>query len=184
MSVSNEPLSRQLGRLAFITLLILATILVKYYFDKEDEEVRHGPGERITAPDGDTLQVGDTKYRLFGIDAPELHQNCEEADGKSWACGRAAQKRLKDLAGRGPVTCTTRARDRFKRVVAVCRTDSVPDLGETLVREGLAINLGGRTAGPYESIEREAQAARSGIWQGRFERPSAWRQAHPRADDD
>ncbi|MGV1015050.1 MAG: thermonuclease family protein [Methyloceanibacter sp.] len=184
MRLSKEPLSRHLGRLLFIAALILITIFVKYYFAPEQEEVRLGPGKRIVTPDGDTLQVGDTRYRLFGIDAPELHQTCEDEDGKSWACGRTAQERLKELAGRGPVTCTTRARDRFDRIVAVCRMDGELDLGEALVREGLAINLGGRGKGPYEDAEREAQNAKRGIWRGRFERPSAWRQAHPRTDAD
>lgn len=184
MRVSKEPLSRQLGRLLFIVSLILIIVLVRYYFAPEPETVQHGADAKIAAPDGDTLQIGDTRYRLYGVDAPELHQTCETADGKSWPCGREAQKRLQALAGRGPITCTTQARDRFDREVAVCATASVPDLGEALVREGFAVNFGGRTAGPYETAEREAQDARSGLWQGHFQRPSEWREAHPRAADD
>ncbi len=184
MRVSREPFTRQLGRLLFIAGLILIIIMVRYYFAPEHESVQHGADAKITTPDGDTLQIGDTRYRLYGIDAPELHQTCETADGKSWPCGREAQKRLKALAGHGPITCTTQARDRFDREVAVCGTESVPDLGVALVLEGLAVNFGGRAVGPYEDAEREARDAGRGLWQGRFERPSDWREAHPRTDDD
>lgn len=184
MRVSRESFSRQLGRLLFIAGLILIIVLVRYYFTPAPEEVEHGPDAKIAAPDGDTLQIGDTRYRLYGIDAPELHQSCETADGKSWPCGREAQKRLKVLAGRGPITCTTQARDRFDRVVAICRTETVPDLGEALVREGFAVNFGGRAVGPYETAEGEARDAKRGLWQGHFQRPSEWREAHPRAADD
>jgi endonuclease YncB( thermonuclease family) len=59
----------------------------------------------------------------------------------------------------------------------------VPDLGGALVREGLAVNFGGRQEGPYVDAEMEAQAAKRGIWRGNFERPSDWREQHPRDGD-
>jgi endonuclease YncB( thermonuclease family) len=34
-----------------------------------------GPGAKIVSLDGDTLKVANgVEYRIFGIDAPELHQ--------------------------------------------------------------------------------------------------------------
>jgi endonuclease YncB( thermonuclease family) len=50
-----------------------------------------------------------------------------------------------------------------------------------MVREGLAVNFGSRADGPYEDAEIEAEAARRGLWQGTFEQPSVWREAHPRS---
>ena len=41
------------------------------------------------AKDGDSLMVGDTEVRLFGIDAPEWDQSCQK-NGQDWSCGRAA----------------------------------------------------------------------------------------------
>ena len=38
------------------------------------------------AIDGDTLQLGDMRLRLHGIDAPELRQTCENAAGAIWSC--------------------------------------------------------------------------------------------------
>ena len=46
----------------------------------------------------------------------------------------------------------------------MCRTSSVPDLGEAMVREGLAVNFGGRTEGPYQDAEIEAEGAKRGLW--------------------
>jgi endonuclease YncB( thermonuclease family) len=64
----------------------------------------------------------------------------------------------------------------------VCSAEGVPDLGETLVRQGYAIDLGGAIGNPYQDAEAEARAGKRGIWRGTFERPSDWRQAHPRTD--
>jgi len=41
------------------------------------------------AKDGDSLMVGETEVRLFGVDAPEFDQTCTRA-GQSWACGAVA----------------------------------------------------------------------------------------------
>jgi endonuclease YncB( thermonuclease family) len=41
------------------------------------------------------------EYRLFGIDAPELHQSCNEVNGKPWPCGRAAKAKLTTIINRG-----------------------------------------------------------------------------------
>lgn len=43
--------------------------------------------------DGDTLDLGTTRIRLFGIDAPESALTCTTAGGGEWACGRAARRR-------------------------------------------------------------------------------------------
>ena len=80
------------------------------------------------------------------------------------------------------MTCEARATDRFGRTVAVCSAEAVPDLGEAMVRDGYAIDLGGAAGNPYASAEAEARDAKRGIWRGTFERPSDWRQANPRSD--
>jgi endonuclease YncB( thermonuclease family) len=37
--------------------------------------------------DGDTLEFGDQRVRLYGIDAPESKQQCTNRSGKEYACG-------------------------------------------------------------------------------------------------
>jgi endonuclease YncB( thermonuclease family) len=177
----KRELAVVLGRFIGIVLVLVAAALIAHYCGFEPD-VHFKVADRVVAVDGDTLRSGDTEVRLYGIDAPELYQTCAGPDGKEWACGREAQLRLKSLIGRYAVDCEPRARDKFNRQVAVCRTSKVPDLGEAMVREGFAINLGGgdRGEGPYVDAEIEAQAAKHGIWRGDFERPSEWRQEHPR----
>ena len=127
--------------------------------------------------DGDSLKTGDEQIRLIGIDAPELHQTCRDAQGRDWQCGRAAKMRLAELVSKGGVACTPQ--DRYGRTLAVCSAENIPDVGEVLVREGHAINYA-LSNGGYPAAERDAQAARRGVWQGEFERPQEWRRRHPR----
>jgi endonuclease YncB( thermonuclease family) len=168
-----------LGKFAALVILLILALLIERYCSIKPEPF--GPSAKILSIDGDTLRVGDgSEYRLFGIDAPELHQTCKEASGKSWACGRAAKARLTTLIKGGNVQCQEKSKDRYGRVVAVCSAQGVPDLGQALVQQGYAIDLGGEAGNPYQAGEDEAKAAKRGIWRGPFERPSDWRQAHPR----
>jgi len=132
-------------------------------------------GAQVTVVDGDSLRADGKNIRLIGIDAPELRQTCRDARGRDWACGRAAKARLVALVSSGDVACTARGRDRYGRTLAVCSGRGFADLGDTLVREGHAVDFGG-----YFSAEQEARQARRGLWDGSFERPQDWRRSHPR----
>jgi endonuclease YncB( thermonuclease family) len=178
---SSRQLAQALGKLAALALVVIAVILIERYC--VPKPVPFGPGAKIEAIDGDTLRAGDgAEYRIFGMDAPELRQSCSEANGKSWLCGRAAKAKLTTLIKGGKVNCVSRATDRYGRTVAVCSAEGVPDLGEALVRDGYAIDLGGAAGNPYAGAEAEAQTAKRGIWRGTFQRPSDWRQANPRSE--
>lgn len=176
---SSRALAQALGKLIALVLVVIAVILIERYCRIQVSPF--GPGAKIVSVDGDTLRAANgVEYRIFGVDAPELHQTCSEANGKSWLCGRAAKAKLTTLINRGNVNCEARANDRFGRIVAICSAEGVPDLGEALVRDGYAIDLGGAAGNPYRDAEAEAEAAKRGIWRGTFERPSDWRQANPR----
>ena len=176
---TSRALAQMLGKFAALVLLLILALLIERYCSFKPEPF--GSDAKIVSIDGDTLRAGDgSEYRLFGVDAPELHQTCKEANGKSWACGRAAKAKLTTLIKGGMVQCEERAKDRYGRSIAVCSAEGVPDLGQALVAQGYAIDLGGATGNPYKDEEAEAKAAKRGIWRGTFERPSDWRQAHPR----
>lgn len=49
-----------------------------------DTSTLSGPARVV---DGDTLEVGSERIRLFGIDAPETKQLCKNKSGKDYACG-------------------------------------------------------------------------------------------------
>lgn len=133
------------------------------------------PSGSIAGPsrvvDGDTLDVGNRRIRLAGIDAPERSQYCRDAAGGPIACGEAARRTLSDLVGQGPVTCAPIELDRYSRIIATCDFGGA-DLGEVMVGAGQAV-----ANGRYAGLEDEARAARRGIWAGTFERPADWRRA-------
>jgi endonuclease YncB( thermonuclease family) len=167
---SSRRVAQALGKLVALVLVVVLVILIERYCQVQVPSSR--PGAKIVSLDGDTLKAANgVEYRIFGIDAPELHQTCNQANGKSWLCCRAAKARLTTLINRGNVNCEARANDRFGRIVAVCSAEGVPDLGEALVRDGYAIDLGGATGNPYREAQAEAEAAKRGIWRGKLRAP-------------
>ena len=130
--------------------------------------------------DGDTFVMGRERVRLWGVDAPEGRQLCQDAAGRSFKCGDGARDRLKALIGGRPLDCRERDRDAYGRLVAQCRSGSV-DLGEAMVRAGWAVEYRQFSRGAYGAVEAEARNARRGLWAGRFEPPDHWR-AEARAE--
>jgi endonuclease YncB( thermonuclease family) len=132
----------------------------------------------VTGParvvDGDTFSVGAERVRLWGVDAPEGRQVCQNDQGKAYACGDVARDQLVGLIGRRAVRCEVRDRDPYGRAVAQCLAGST-DLGEAMVRAGWAVDYVQFSRGAYASAEVEARRARRGLWAGRFETPSTWR---------
>jgi len=125
------------------------------------------------AIDGDTLEIADQRIRLHGIDAPESQQSCER-NGLTWPCGAVASATLREFVRRGEVHCVERDRDRYGRIVAVCRA-GVVELNAAMVAAGLALAYR-RYSTDYVAQEAAAQAARQGMWAGRFVAPWNWRQ--------
>lgn len=125
-----------------------------------------------TVIDGDTLEVRGERIRLHGIDAPERAQACVRG-GKAWRCGQQASLALADRIGRLPVRCETFQRDRYGRIIAICRQGET-DLNGWMVRNGWALAYR-RYSTDYVAAEDEARQAALGIWQGRFVPPWDWR---------
>ncbi len=44
--------------------------------------------------EADTLQIGNNRIRLSGIDAPSVDQLCLNTKGERWTCGVAARDEL------------------------------------------------------------------------------------------
>jgi endonuclease YncB( thermonuclease family) len=130
------------------------------------------------AIDGDTLQVGATRLRLHGVDAPELRQTCEDSVGEAWGCGRRAASELAAAVAGGEVQCISRERDRYQRLIATCWAAG-RDVGQSLVAHGWAVAYR-RFSVDYVSEENLARYLTQGMWAGRFEMPWEWRQARRR----
>ena len=178
---TKNTLAQQLGKVIALVLVLGLVLLLQRYCGIAPEPF--GPNANVVSMDGDTLRAGDgTEYRIFGIDAPELHQTCWELGGREWQCGRAAKVALTKLIKRGEVACEVKNTDRYGRSIAKCSAKGVPDIGEALVRDGYAVDLGRKTGYAYASVEADARAANRGIWRGTFQRPSEWRYENPRSD--
>lgn len=121
--------------------------------------------------DGDTLKFGHQRVRLYGIDAPELHQTC---DGGTWAAGKLARDALVDIIGGHPVTCVVIVpRDRYGRPVSTCSVGPV-DLGERMVSRGWAWAFT-RYSSWYVSDETSAAISRSGLHAHNCRKAWEWR---------
>jgi endonuclease YncB( thermonuclease family) len=120
--------------------------------------------------DGDTLDVGPTRVRLEGIDAPEIAQTCQTAKGESWDCGVAAAAMLRKLAEHKDLACDRTGTDRYRRVLATCYGDDGIDIDEAMVRVGLARAFV-RYSVAYVGVEAEARKRKIGVWQGPAEAP-------------
>ncbi len=120
----------------------------------------------VRAIDGDTLDLthdtGKTRVRLFGIDAPEGGQRCQDARGRSWTCGRAARGALEALTRGRRVTCRGRGLDDYGRLLAICSAGQ-REINATMIGQGLAWAFV-RYSDSFLALEREARAARRGVF--------------------
>ena len=83
---------------------------------------------RAQVIDGDTIAVegAEARIRLDAIDAPESSQPCFDEAGKRYLCGARAAEALAEMISRnGRVSCTPKERDKYGRIVAVCRIGDV-----------------------------------------------------------
>ncbi len=165
-------------RPAFV--LVLAAILLTTFYALNRPHLQRAPFEHqppiVGQPwivDGDSIRLGGRSIRLEGIDAPEWDQTCLDANGRSWRCGRAASRALRERTRGQTISCQPRALDRYGRTIAVCALADGGDLNAWIVRQGWAIASGfSRT---YVPEETEAKDARRGIWEGSFITPAEWR---------
>lgn len=131
---------------------------------------------RASVVDGDTLEIHGRRIRLWGIDAPEGRQSCDDAQGVACACGRLIADRLDRHLRDKPVACFEEDTDRYGRMIARCEINGV-DVGAWLVRQGYAVRYARYAGGAYVSEEVAAKRESLGVWAGRFTAPEDWRRA-------
>ncbi|WP_449252662.1 thermonuclease family protein [Brevundimonas naejangsanensis] len=129
---------------------------------------------RASVIDGDTLEIHDQRIRLWGVDAPEGRQSCDDAQGKLYACGRMSANRLDQHIQGRPVSCFEEDIDRYGRSVARCEVDD-KDIGAWMVRQGQAVRYARYAGSAYVVEETAAKRDRAGVWAGRFTEPETWR---------
>jgi endonuclease YncB( thermonuclease family) len=123
--------------------------------------------------DGDTVQIGETKIRFAGIDAPETDQVCLDAKGAKWACGVAARDHLVAYSAGREWDCDLVGTDRYGRSLGNCFVEG-EDISAWMVRSGWALSFT-RYSHQYDHEEAAAREAQSGLWAGAFIAPWDWR---------
>ena len=179
-------------------VLAVALALIVFVINHRDQI--QAPGEQAdnllgpavaTAVDGEVLYMRGTEVKLFGIDAVEVDQVCQDSAGDDYPCGRRATQALQKLVQNDLVICLPFFAIGVNRVVANCElvldSESVPvspmdfveefrasNLSRLMVAEGHAVAIGIGTR-YFGADQDEAQTLRQGIWQGSFQPPGAWR---------
>ncbi|WP_326838683.1 thermonuclease family protein [Roseobacter sp. MH60115] len=123
--------------------------------------------------DGDTVDVGDVRVRLHGIDAPETDQTCRTEQGQVWACGKWVTDQVTTLFGGRMAECTPVTTDKYNRTVARC-TVAGQDVGYELVSAGLAFAYR-KYAQDYVFAEKGAAIRDIGLHASRVQNPSQFR---------
>ncbi|MHC3940176.1 thermonuclease family protein [Paenochrobactrum sp. BZR 588] len=149
-------------------LIILAAIAYLISLLPQASHENQGWSGIAIVIDGDTIILSNQRLRLKGIDAPEIKQTCQ-INNQAQACGVTAKQALQRKIARQAIHCTSTARDKYKRFLAICYLDQT-ELNQWMVEQGYAISYY-----DYPAQEHEARLNKRGIWAGKFERPQDWR---------
>jgi len=145
---------RTIFRLAFrFSLLIGLVSIVLAAAPARATEIKG----KATIIDSGTIEIGNRRIRLYGIEAPADNQTCM-ADGKMWNCGREATWALAYELAEHWLICRDKGLGS-----AVCFIGGIHDVGERMVRKGWA--RADRQLGlNYVEAETEARTNRAGLW--------------------
>lgn len=126
----------------------------------------------VAVIDGDTIHIGDKKYRFSGIDAPEIKQTCQK-DGVVIMCGVIAKDALQNKINNREVSCKDEEIDRYQRIVAECFIGE-ESLSKYLVRNGYAVAYR-KYSKKFIEDEEYAKQNKLGLWSMTFEYPWDYR---------
>jgi endonuclease YncB( thermonuclease family) len=126
---------------------------------------------KAVAMSGAQLRVAREMVRLTGVEAPERSQVCAAGGGKSGPCAANAKTALQKLVAGKKVGCEISGRGEDGTVQATCEVNGA-DIAAQMVRGGYVFAASGLFA-TYASAEREARAAKTGLWRaGEPQRPA------------
>jgi len=105
---------------------------------------------------------------LTAIRASIIALNCFHS--LQYRCGAKAANALDAFIAQRPVSCIPISLDQYGRTVATCAVGGV-DLGEWLVRNGLALDWPQYSKRKYDAAQRDAEHAGRGMWSGSYVEP-------------
>src|SRR3982074_3805985 len=104
--------------------------------------------------EGAHIQIGNTRIRLGGIDAPSVDQLCLNHKGERWSCGVAARdEQLMHDIGQNRTWHGRQTIDRLGRTVARCEVDG-EESRIARVKKARPLSCG-RVSRDYEADEKE-----------------------------
>jgi endonuclease YncB( thermonuclease family) len=165
----NPPPRQSMQALRKTNILIVVLTLTTCGLALADDLVG-----QASVVDGDTLEIHGTRIRLWGIDAPESSQLCRGDDSSPYHCGAEAANDLDAFIASRPVSCLPISLDRYGRTVATCAVGGA-ELGDWLVRNGLALDWPEYSKRKYDAAQRDAEQAGRGIWKGSYVEPWLYR---------
>lgn len=127
----------------------------------------------IRVIDADTWDVGATRVRLHGIDAPELAQTCDTEQRINWTCGLWVSDQVRAQYDGKTATCDTITIDKYNRTVARCWVDG-RDAGRGMVADGLAFAYR-KYSMAYDLDEKSAAINDRGLHAHRVQSPAQFR---------
>jgi len=161
----------------FIRIIIILLVLLS---NSIAEEISGIP----EVVDGDTIHIDNYKFRLEGIDAPEMRQQCKKESFKislfigltfykDYSCGKVSKEKLITKIDTTEIKCISSSKDRYKRYIATCYKGKT-NLNQWMVRNGFAIAYR-RYSKKYVPDEEFAKENKLGLWKGKFMEPEKWR---------
>jgi len=156
-----------------LKLGIWPTIAAGLVLSAEAQEMR-GPVEVV---DGDTIKMDGKIIHLFGVDAPEIEQQCR-IYRVAWPCGERAGVILSRLIAKKPVRCDIVSNNKTAEdapLQAHCYNYENVNLNSAIIGAGMAVPVLKQTR-RYVSAGYSAQIQRLGLWSGRFIPPALWRE--------
>jgi endonuclease YncB( thermonuclease family) len=157
----------------WLALIVLWTAAVPAFAQTQTDSDTNGTGAShgFAVSDGDTVRFGKQRVRLFGIDAPEKGQPCDDGH---WYPGPLATKALVGFIAGRPVSCHQVDYDqKNNRPVAVCFAGK-DDLQALMVSAGWAWAYTA-FSDQYADAERRAAARGVGVHAHRCQPPWEWR---------
>lgn len=123
--------------------------------------------------DGDTVAIGSTRARIWGIDAPDRPLGMKKAAGDyleraieaegGVTCAFPVQENQAMRRARAPA-CPSPLTNH-DRIVTSCRfRRSGEDVGERMTRAGYAVDWRGFSAGFYSRAQLAARSGGAGLW--------------------
>lgn len=128
---------------------------------------------RVVVIDGDTIDVGDVRVRIHGIDAPEKDQKCTSKQDQQWPCGAWVSAQVRERLQGRIATCVRVEIDKYGRVVATCSVNG-DDVGRGLVSDGLAFAYR-KYSMAYDLDEKAAAVNERGLHASHIQNPALYR---------